>query len=524
MKYLTLSIYLLAFVSNLQVFGQEQPNVLIFITDDQHRLEYNFLEEGRNEDGTHKNLQPTLDKLVNEGIVFEQQHVVAGICTPSRYALLTGQVPSRAITKGFLAEEKRCSQKNPHFNVGITSKNYTIANMFKDAGYFTGGVGKNHVIDGDGKMSHRIKKNATQEETEKRLKHIQADNIAAYKACGFHFAKNIYPGNLPGFLPKNLEFHNTDWIIDGALEFLDVASKKENPFFLYCATTVSHGPAKLGTKYKGNRKATACGFLDEAVDVMPSQESIEKRIAEAKLGDTAKDALWLDDAMTALMEKLEAIGELDNTIIFFITDNAVEHGKFTCYEGGTNTPSVVWAPKLIQKGKRTAALASSVDIVPTMAEMCNITLPKKVKFDGISQLAVLKGEKESVRDNIYLEVGATRAIVKDGWKYLAFRVPEERSTWSYEKRKKLAVNGNPDDPFTHICDRPAGRGGESPALAYYPNYYDADQLYNLEEDPHEQNNLAKNPQYALKLEELKNVLIQELKDKPGTFGELKPKN
>ncbi|TLX74360.1 hypothetical protein E9993_12785 [Labilibacter sediminis] len=525
MKRIKLILSLSVMMFSSICFGQnKKPNVVFFITDDQHRLEYNFLKEGKNEKGENRNLQPTLDKLVREGVVLENQHVVAGICTPSRYSLLTGQVPSRAVTKGFLNEEKSCSQKNPHFNVGITTKNFTMANMFQNAGYFTGGVGKNHVIDGDGKVSHRLKKNLTKAEEAKRLKHIQEENIAAYKACGFDFATNIYPGNLPGFLPKYLEFHNTDWIIDGALEFLDEASEKEEPFFLYCATTVSHGPAKLGSKYIGDRSATAVGFLEKPVNVMPDQQSIENRIAELGLSDEAKDALWLDDAMKTVMDKLEAMGELDNTIFYFMTDNAVEHGKFTCYEGGTNTPAVVWAPKYIQGGRRSDALVSNIDIMPTLAELCGIKLSNKNIIDGVSVASVLTGEKEHVRENLYLEVGATRAIIKDGWKYLAFRVPEERHKWSVEKRRKLVIKGQDiNDPFTHICDRPGGRGGESPAMAFYPAYYEPDQLYNLKEDPTEMVNLAKHPEYKEKLEEMKAALKKELANKPGTFAELKSK-
>lgn len=517
-----LAIFALILLSISVSAQKKKPNVVFFITDDQHRLEYNFLKEGQKEDGSGKNLQPTLDKLAKEGVILMNQHVVAGICTPSRYSIFTGQVPSRAISKGFLAEEKECSQKNPHFNLKVTSENYTLANMFKDAGYYTGGVGKNHVLEGDGKSGHKVKKGMSQEETIERLKEIQAENVAAYKACGFDFAKNIYPGNLPGFLPPYLLFHNTDWIIEGALDFLESADKKEEPFFLYCGTTISHGPSKLGTKYKGDRTATASGFLDEAVNVMPDQASIEKRVADAGLSDVAKDVLWLDDAIGAVIKKLEAIGELDNTIFYFMTDNAVESGKFTCYEGGTNTPAVVWGPKYIQKGVKSEAYVSNVDIMPTLAELCGIELPKNLTIDGVSVAPVLKGKKDDVRENIYLEVGATRAILKDNWKYIAFRIPEERYTWSEAKKKKLCNKGQDiNDPFTHICDRPGGRGGESPAMGHYPNYYDADQLYNLNTDPGEMVNLAKDPKYAEKLAEMKAELKKELANKPGTFAEFK---
>ena len=502
---------------------KDKPNVVVFITDDQHRFESNFLPEGRAENGTMRNLSPALDRLASEGVVFTNQHVVAGICTPSRFSILTGIYPSRATNAKFLKEQKACSQVNPHFNLKVTNKDFTLAKLFKGAGYFTGGVGKNHVIRPDEIGSgHRLKKGMSREETLERLMKIQKDEIASYKACGFDFAKNIYPGNIPGFLPRFLEFHNTDWIIQGAFDFLDESAKKEEPFFLYCATTVSHGPSKLGQKYKGDRKATAEGFLDEEVKVMPTPKEIEERIEKLNLSDEAKDVLWLDDAVNALVTKLEKMGELDNTIIFFMTDNAVEHGKFTCYEGGTRTPSFYWGPKFFQSGKQTDAYASNVDILPTLADLCDITLPKSYAIDGSSLAPILKGKSDKVHESLYLEVGATRALVKDGWKYLAFRVPVEKKNMPLKRRQKLARKDvDPYAPYTHICDRPGGRGGESPAMRFYPNYYDSDQLYNLKDDPNELNNLAKEPAYQKKLQELKKELKVYLNKTPGTFGELK---
>ena len=72
--------------------------------------------------------------------------------------------------------------------------------------------------------------------------------------------------------------------------------------------------------------ATPIGFLEKPLEVMPPRETIGKRIEEAGLEQEKTDVLWLDDAIGALLNKLDAINELENTIIFFINDHGVEFG------------------------------------------------------------------------------------------------------------------------------------------------------------------------------------------------------
>jgi arylsulfatase A-like enzyme len=499
--------------------SSDRPNIIFILTDDQHRKEFNFLIEGKSDDGSVKNLSPTIDQLVSEGIYFAQNHVVTAICTPSRYSILTGKYPSRAINTNFLKEKELSTQKNVTFNIGITEKDLTIAKLLKDGGYFTGAVGKNHVLKGKENSLGITSRNLPLKE---RLQQIQENNIVAYKECGFDYAANIYPGNLPGFLPNELLFHNTDWIINGALNFLELAEKKENPFFLYLATTVSHGPHKLGTKYKGDRSASAIGWLDKPVDIMPEIESIEKRIEDAGLEDEAKDVLWLDDAIKTVINKLEEIGEIDNTIIFFMTDHGVEYGKFTCYEGGTKAPLVLWGPSFFEGGRTIDSYISNIDYLPTIAELCKVDIPEDKIIDGKSIMPLVSNNEKDIHESLYHEIGATRAVLKDNWKYIAFRIPEYMEELSLKNRQKLAKKGvDPYSPYTHTCDRPGGRGGESPALGHFPFYFDSDQLYNLSDDPDEQVNLATNPKYKNRLRIMKKELKKYLDGLPGTFAEFK---
>ncbi|QZT36162.1 sulfatase-like hydrolase/transferase [Halosquirtibacter xylanolyticus] len=518
-----------AFVVNYGAIAKpkqnKKPNVLFILTDDQHLSEFNFLQEGHLPNGHERNLSPNLDNLASQGVIFSQQHVVGAICTPSRFSILTGRYPSTAQNIGFKRLLKKSNQANVTFNIGITNNDYNVAKALNDAGYYTGGVGKNHVIHGDESrhsLKHRVPKNGDSIKVQEALAGIYDNQIQKYKDVGFDYAASIYPGNLPGFLPKDLLFHNTDWIVKGALNFLNKAESEhsEEPFFLYFATTVSHGPAKYGTKYKGDRRATAKGWLDNPVDVLPSQESIRKRVKEANMPKEATDGLWLDDAIGRLVKKIDDMGELDNTIIIFMSDHGVEHGKFTCYEGGTHTPSVFYGPKFFKGGRSIDAFTSNVDFLPTILDLCDVTLKTDLPIQGVSMKPLLTGKKSEIHDYLFHEVGATRSVRKENWKYIAFRKPQWVQNITVEQRNKLAKKGvDPNAPFTHTCDQPGGRGGESPAIKFYPNYYDADQLYDLSADPTEQHNLAKDPKYAAKLKEMKSILAAEVKQLPGTFAE-----
>ena len=397
---------------------------------------------------------------------------------------------------------------NVAWNVHIESHTNNIAKELQKNGYYTGGVGKNHVI--ASKNPHKVPLDADPRDplVKKQLEENQESQIAAYQKVGFDFAGALYKGNLPSQYPKAVEDHNMEWIVDAALNFLTEADKKENPFFLYFATTIAHGPDKLGSKYKGNPLATPIGFLDKPLDVMPSRETIAQRIEEAGLEQEKTDGLWLDDAIGALLMKLEDINELENTVIFFINDHGVESGKGTLYQGGIETVSFAWGPSYFKSGIRIDQLVSNIDLVPTALELANVKPSKDYVIDGTSMVSLLQGKDEPIHNSLYFEMGATRAILKDGYKYLSFKAPANI-------KEKLEVNGK---KATHLCDKPGGRGSESPALKFYSkNYFSEDQFYNVKDDKKESQNLYDTYNNQVKIEELKKELKEYIEVVPGTF-------
>ncbi|MCK5172618.1 MAG: sulfatase-like hydrolase/transferase, partial [Planctomycetes bacterium] len=120
-----------------------KPNIIFFIADDMRPEMFNCLGQGKG-----RNLTPNIDRLVSEGTILTNQHVVSPVCTPSRYNCLTGRYASRATNEEFTSfTRKNDGQTVIQWNSFMTSKDVTLAKLLKRGGYTTGMVGKNHVVE-----------------------------------------------------------------------------------------------------------------------------------------------------------------------------------------------------------------------------------------------------------------------------------------------------------------------------------------------------------------------------------------
>lgn len=151
--------------------------------------------------------------------------------------------------------------------------------------------------------------------------------------------------------------------------------------------------------------------------------------------------------------------------------------------------------------------------------------------DGRSFAGALEGETYSARKSMYLELGFARAVVKDYFKYIAIRYPDWANNLNDEERKNLlreynefrqsfgakAITTDHTKPFGHLELTPGGGGAGSGTYGKKSGYFDLDQLYDLNNDPIEENNLANNPEYAQKLKEMKAELQKYVDSLPGKF-------
>jgi arylsulfatase A-like enzyme len=506
----------------------KRPNVLFLITDDQFKDMMNFLPEGQG-----KNLTPNTDRLASGATVMTRQYVTSPVCTPSRYGCLTGRYPSRSRAKEFIrGTEKTGGQTVVQWNTFITSEKTTMPLKFREAGYVTGIVGKNHVVDVEGWVKPQWTADPYAAETKELLAANAKAQAEAAKAIGFDYAASLYYNNPNENGVKALASHNLDWIAKGALDFLDHAGDK--PFFLYLATTIPHGPQEPGRSWDADRRITAEGMLDKPLEILPPRATIPQRLAAAKLGGKQREnVLWLDDMFGAVIKKLEENGQLDNTIIVYFNDNG-QRSKGTVYEGGVHTESFFWRKGGFPAGGICEVPVSNVDFAPTLLDLAGVNYDE-TEFDGKSFAQVLLGQKAERRDSLYFELGYVRGVRMGDWKYIALRYPESARNMTRDERQAALDEFNaeqqkkgrpiytrdPMQPFSHILLIPGGGDAEHLSMDKYPAFYDADQLYNLKEDPDEQKNLAADPAHAATLAKMKEELKKHLATLPGTFGELK---
>ena len=541
MKYVNLILLLL--INNILFFSvhasekvktaidSNRPNFIFFITDDQLKDMMNFLPEGKG-----KNLTPATDALIADAAILSNMYVTSPVCTPSRFSCLTGRYPSTSIFKPFLSTTKNFdNQTYVQWNTYITPEDInTIPWVLKRNGYYTGIIGKNHVIDCKGIIKPKWNDDPSDESVKKLLKRNAMLLQRACNQAGFDFAKSLYHNNPSHNGVKALLAHNQDWITSAGIEFIKNAASGDQPFFLWCATTLPHGPTDDKRSWKADERITSEGLLDEPLNVQPSRESLGKRVSDAGIkGWQKENLLWIDDGLSALIDELEINGLLDNTIIIYFNDHG-QRSKGTIYEGGVHSEAFVWKKDGFASGNKVSKLISNVDFAPTILDFAGIDYNDDM-YDGESFYESLNGNNDIQRDSLYFELGFVRGVRMGDWKYISLNYPDTVKNMTLSERQKEldafnksqirrgkpVYNTDPLANFSHIRTIPGGGDAEHKSLNQYPAYYDRHQLYNLADDPKEQNNLANNINYSDTLSIMKAKLTEYLESLPGVFGELK---
>ncbi|MFI2744433.1 sulfatase [Zhouia sp. PK063] len=335
-----------------------KPNVIIIYTDDQGYADMNIY-------GSKDLYTPYMDELAKSGIRFTQFYSAAPICSPSRASLLTGRYPQRAQLADMASSNEG--------DAGMPGSQYTMAEMFKDAGYFTAHIGKWHL--------------GYTKETEPNDQGFDysfgfmggcIDNYSHFFYWNgpnrhdlWRNGKEIYK---PGQFFPNL-------MVTEAKALFHEMKRDKKPFFLYWAINVPHYPLQPEKKWLDYYKN------------LPMPRKIYAAFVST-----------MDERIGALMGALEAAGLKDNTIIVFQSDQGFSHegrtfggggsagpfrgSKFSLFEGGVRVPAMISWPGKIQPNQVRNQLAANIDWFPTLAAMCNITLPNR-KIDGKSLVNII---------------------------------------------------------------------------------------------------------------------------------------
>ncbi|MFZ5829211.1 MAG: sulfatase [Planctomycetota bacterium] len=476
-----------------------RPNVLFILTDDQNPDTLGCFGG--------EVLTPTLDRLCQEGTKFTRAYTASSVCTPSRYICLTGQYASRCAAERFLRSNPPHTQSNVGFNVSVEPGNWNVARVLRDHGYRTGFVGKWHTGTPN-LLQIPPKADLRDPAVAKKLKENQARLCDYIRQAGFDYAASVYRGNLDDHKLDALTYHNMEWVTKGALDFIEEAG--DQPFFLHVCTTLQHSPPP-NRSIAGDATMTPAGHLPAPLEVQAPRATIGGRLKAAGIAENMGHATWLDDGIAAIVERLAAQKKLDNTIIVFFSDNLTMGGKGTCYDGGARTPCFLWGKGRVPAGVTCERLIENIDFVPTIFEFAGVRPPAEMHLDGTSLVPLLKDPDAPWRDALFLEIGHTRAVCTERWKYIALRYPPQM--------QRKIENKTLGRPAYHMD---TSLNLQEKAVKFHPGYWDADQLYDLSADPDERVNLARNPEHAKAMAELKQRLKEWLAGFDRPFGEFVP--
>ncbi len=411
--------------------SSSRPNIVFILADD-------FGYSSLNSYGADKNLvrTPHIDRIADAGMRFTDASTPASICSPTRYGFLTGRYPWRSSLKSGVVNIKDPLLPNPN--------TVTIADWLKERGYNTAAIGKWHLGYGEGELGKR--NNFTEKWSPGPLDlgfdyhfgvpqnhgdnfgvYIENDHIYGLRSKKVQpYSKSFYGSQYMGFDAPQRENKNVmSDLTDKTVEWLKQQSN-EKPFFLYFAAVAVHHPITPSDYMRG---MSDCG----------------------PYGDFIQD---LDQSTGRILETLEYMNLMENTIVIFSSDNggdiprkedasrpenqAIKHGlkingelrgdKHTIWEGGTRVPFIVSWPGKVKEGTVSSDMINLVDIFATVCEITDGKLPnsKDVAPDSFSFLPSLTQSKKKHEriSMVTADVRGTHAFRRDNWKYIDNTSPQ----------------------------------------------------------------------------------------------------
>lgn len=390
---------------------------------------------------------PNLDRMAAEGMKFTNFYVAASVCTPSRAGLLTGRLPIRS---GMCSDTRRVLF--PDSAGGLPAAEVTIAEVLKTQQYATACVGKWHL----GHLPQYLPRKQGFDSYFGIPYSNDMDRRAQTGPKGreaFWNPKSEY-WNVP-ILRNETEIERpaeqttlTRRYTEESIRF--ITENKGGPFFLYLAHSMPHVPLFASDAYLGKSPRGLYGDVIEEIDWSVGQ-----------ILQTLRD------------QKIDR-----NTLVVFTSDNGpwltfglhggsagmLREGKGSTWEGGMRVPTLAWWPGTVPAGQTTQDLASTLDLLPTVAALAGAELPADRPLDGYDLSPVLKGQGPSPREVMYFYRGTKLYAVRHG-------------PWKMHYITRSAYG--PDKPVEH----------------------NPPQLYHLGQDPGEQHNVAKDhPEVLAKIE------------------------
>ena len=412
----------------------KKPNILFILTDDQRFDTIHAL-------GNKEIITPNLDRLTEDGMTFTHAHIAGGpcgaVCMPSRAMVLTGRNPFRLEGLG----------------ANIPEDHITMPQCFKEAGYETIGLGKFH--NGPPAYARSFTQGAKiffggmwdhwNVPTCRYDPYGNYDNVINF-TVDFYNSNTTQKQHCDEFSPGK---HSSELLSDAAIDLLKQNAGGDKPWMMYLAYLAPHDPRTMPERFKemyDPEKITLPPNFQKEIDtnyplMVHRDESLvayprqEEEIRE-QIADYYAMITHLDHEIGRVLDALEETGEKDNTIIVFTADNGLavgQHGwmgKEDIYEHGIRVPLIICGNG-IEKGSRTSARVYLYDIYPTLCDMIGVDVPDSV--EGKSFKNVLTGDADAFRDEMYLIFDEFVRGIKDSrYKLIEYRNgDEEGDKWTF---------------------------------------------------------------------------------------------
>jgi len=333
-------------------------------------------------------------------------------------------------------------------------------------------------------------------------RHNQQRACELVREKGFTWVENIYWENMKA----PFKGHNPEWTCDAALRFID--EHKTKPFYLHYSTTLLHGPNGEWFRSLEKPLVTDGGMLDQPIGLM-NRKSIMRRLIKAGLSQQEAGYLWMDDSLGMILDRLDRHGIAENTIVLFLAAHGSNHKGSLLKNRGTEVPCLIRWPAKIKAGVRTDELVQSTDFVPTWFDVAEVDPPSSYRTNGVSIAPLFDDAHTSVRDFVYGEMGPARSIKTKQWNYIALRYTEEQIVAIRSEHRSVK--------------QLMGLSGGVSRASDNPHAFDSDQLYQLQRDSTELENVAGDPAFENQLTQLQGFLRTELNKMPERpFGEFIP--
>ncbi|MEO6704459.1 MAG: arylsulfatase, partial [Ginsengibacter sp.] len=385
-------LFLFSLMCSLFTVAQQKPNIIFILADDLGYSDVGCYGQKLIE-------TPNIDKLASDGMKFTQYYAGTSVCAPSRSSFMTGQHTGHTPIRGNMEIE-------PEGQAPLPDSAFTMAEMFKKAGYATGGFGK-----------WGLGYPGSEGVPEKQ----GFDEFYGYNCQ--RQSHNYFPDHLWNN-DKRIDLTNTithqtqyapDLIQQQALNFIEV--NKANPFFLFLPYTLPHAALQLpegDPAFEHYKKK----FKEQPKPIKPWNGGDYQPQAYPHAAYAAM-VTKLDNYVGEVIKKLKELGLDKNTLVIFTSDNGphIEGGndpaffnsadgfrgiKRELYEGGIREPMIAYWPGVIKKNQTSNFICATWDFFPTFAKM--VKQPDSPVSDGISILPTFIGKgKQKQHEYLYWE-------------------------------------------------------------------------------------------------------------------------